>query len=62
MAEGGKSSVNLSLFKQGYPQQAAHNHMPSGFKDLQAGRLQNSSGQPVPVLRHQHSKEVFPGV
>lgn len=35
----------------------AQDHIQVTFKDLQSWRLHSLSGQPVPVLRHLHSKD-----
>ena len=44
------------------PKQAAQDLMQAGFEYLQRRRSHNLSGQPVPVLHHPQSKEVFPHV
>jgi len=41
-----------TLLKQGYPEQAAQDHVQVGFEYLQRRRLHSPSGQPGPGLRH----------
>jgi len=49
-----------SLFKLAYVGEVAQNYVHSAFEYLQRWKVYNLSGQPVPVLGHPHSKEVFP--
>lgn len=56
------ASVPTPWLKQGHQKQVARDHIHVAFEDLQGGKLQSSSGQPVLVLRHPHSSEVFPDV
>jgi len=48
--------------KQGHLEQAAQDLVQVGLEYLQRRRLHNSSGQPVPVLRHPQREEVLPHV
>lgn len=48
---------NLVL-KQGHLEQAAQDHGQMAFEYLQGNRLQNLSGERVPVLSHPHSESV----
>jgi len=57
----GSSSPN-PLLKQGHLQQAAQDLVQAGLEYLQRRRLNNLSGQPVPVLRHPQREEVLPHV
>jgi len=53
------SSGPTPLPKHGHLQQAAQDHVHVGFEYLQRRRFYNLPGQPVPVLRHPQSEEVF---
>jgi len=57
----GDHLVHPILLKQVHLEQAAQDGVHASFEYLQRRRLHNPSGQPVPVLRHPHSK-VFPHV
>jgi len=48
--------------KQGYPEQAAQDHVQTGFEYLRRRRLHNPSGQPDPGLCHPQREEVLPSV
>ncbi|XP_068793723.1 lebercilin isoform X2 [Struthio camelus] len=50
------------LLKQSHLEHVAQDPVQTAFEDLQRRRLHHLSGQPVPVLCHPHSKEVFPQV
>uniref|UniRef100_A0A8B9Q4U4 Transmembrane protein 19 n=1 Tax=Apteryx owenii TaxID=8824 RepID=A0A8B9Q4U4_APTOW len=54
-----RSSSPTLLLKQGHLEHVAQDPVQVGFEYLQGWRLHNLSGQPVPVLCHPHSKEVF---
>lgn len=56
------SSGPLPLLKQRQPKQVAQKHAQTAFEYLQEERTHNLSGQPVSVLSHLHSKELFPEV
>ena len=45
--------------KEGSLQQVAQESIQMGLEYLQRIKLHNTSGQPVPVLCHPHSKEVI---
>lgn len=47
------------LLKQGQPQLVAQGCVQIPFEDFQAWRFYSLPGQPVPVLLHSHSKNVF---
>ena len=53
--------VAQPLLQQGHPEQGARGCVQVTFGDLQGGDP-TASGQPVPLLRHPHSREMFPGV
>lgn len=38
----------------------AQDHIQAAFKGLWDRKFDHLSGQPIPVLSHPHSKEVFP--
>ena len=59
MLAGTSRSVNTTAAQQGHPEQGAQAHVQVAAEDLW-GRLQNVSGQPVPVLCYLHS--TVPGV
>ena len=46
------------LLQQGHPEQGAQGHTQLALEDPQGGDP-TDSGQPVPVLHHPHSTEVF---
>jgi len=48
-----------ALLKQGHLEQVAQDHVQMAFEYLQAGRIHNLPGQPLPVLGHPHNKKVF---
>lgn len=50
------------LLKLSHPEQAVQDHLQASFEDIQEGRLQNLSGQPVPALHHLYNEEVLPDV
>jgi len=54
-----KSSSPTPMLKQVHLEQTAQDCIQVGLEYLQRRRLHSLSGQPVPVLRHPHSKEVF---
>jgi len=54
----GSSSPTL-LPKQGHLKQIAQDCVQAGLEYIQRRRLQNLSGQPVPVLCHPQSEEVL---
>ena len=54
-----RSSTPAPLLNQDHLEQVAQDHVQAGFEYLQRRRLHNLSGQPVPVLSHLQSKEVF---
>ena len=56
----GSSPIPLS--QQGHLQQAAQELVQVCFEYLQRRRLYKTSGHPIPVLCHPHSKEVPPHV
>ena len=56
------SSSPTPLLKQGHLQQDAQDHVQVGFENLHRRRIHNTSGQPVPVLRHPQREEVLPHV
>jgi len=51
--------VQPSLLNQGHLQLVAQDSVCMAFKHLQGWRLHSHSGQPVPVLGHPHSENVF---
>lgn len=53
-----RASSSTSLLKQGSLQHITQNCAQTAFEYLH--RIHQLSGQPVPVLRHPHSKEFFP--
>jgi len=55
-------SGSNSLLKQIQLVPVAHNHVQIDFEDLQEERLHYIPGQPVPMLSHPYSKNVFPHV
>jgi len=57
-----RSSGPNPLLKQGHLELVAQDHPQMDFEYLQAWRIHNLSGQPVPALSHPHSKKVFPDV
>jgi len=50
------------LLKQGHLQPVVQDCIQITFDYLQGWRLHNLPGQPVPLLSHPHSGEVFPDV
>ena len=50
------------LPKQGHLEQGAQDLVQVGLEYLQRRRIRNTSGQPVPVLRHPQREEVLPHV
>jgi len=56
------SSSPAPLLKQGHLQQAAQDRVQVRLEYLQRRRIYNTSGQPVPVLRHPQREEVPPHV
>lgn len=56
---GWKAPLEVSWSKQGRPEMVAQDHVQMAFDYLQAWTLHNLCGQPVPVLRHPHSKNCF---
>jgi len=54
-----RSSNPTPLLNQGQPEQAAQDHV---LVYLRGWRLQNLSGQPLPVLVNPHSNKVFTDV
>lgn len=57
-----RSSCPALLLKQGHLEPVAQDHVQMAFEYLQGWRLDNFSGQPVPVLGHPYSEKVFPDV
>lgn len=54
-----RSSGPNSLLKQGYPEPGAQRHGQEASEYIQGQRLYSLSGQPVPLLGHPQSKNVF---
>jgi len=50
------------MLKQGHLELISQDRVQMAFEYLQGGRPHNTFGQPVPVLGHPHSKEVFSDV
>jgi len=50
------------LLQLSNPEQAAQDNVQASFEDIQGGRLQNLSGQPVPALHCLYNEEVLPDV
>jgi len=53
---------STSLLKQGHLEQAAQDHVQAGFEYLLRRRIQDPSGQLVPVLYQPQREEVLPHV
>ena len=54
-----RSSSPTPLLEQDHLEHVAQDRVQAGFEYLQRRRLHSLSGQPVPVLGHPQSKEVF---
>lgn len=48
------------MFKQGHPEQVVKDCVQTGFEYFQVWNNHSLSGQPVSMLHHLGSKEVFP--
>ena len=57
-----RSSGPTLLLKQGHLELVAQDYIQMAFEYLQQWRLRNLSGQPMTVLCHPHSKNVFSDV
>lgn len=57
-----RSSGSIPLLKQGHLEPVVQYYVQTDFEYFQGQRLHHVSRQPVPVLGHPHSKEVFSNV
>jgi len=59
MAEAGRHLWSIPLLKKGQLKPAAQDCVQMDFECLQGQRLHNLSGQPVPMLSHPLSNNIF---